>query len=398
MFAIVLVIVNMSCSSENEDITPTDIRKEKYENDAIAQKAISFVKSLKGTTTRAVSNVSVKNIQKMNLEVVSDTRAANTHDFPDFYSVGLDDNMGTVILADKNNTIAPLGYFQGENNIDINEVLEDSLSTLSFIVQMLVEQNLDMEEESPTAKTRAVTNTIVERVEPKCKVWWHQDPPFNAYCFTSDGIQASAGCLAVAGAQALTVLRPNEPIISSWDAVIAEDPEWSTYSSTITPTMKEIATLIHEIGVNINTKYGVDVSGAQKKDLINYFKRKYGIVDYDCKRAIDVLKTPHGVIVIGGAAGKKKTGILFWRKTKYYDGHAFIADGYVKYGNVGTKKNDDPYYLHINYGWGNRYANDAYILSANKHFTDDARNYSGGVLYQYDISYATFTYPSEKNW
>ena len=81
MFAMVLVIVNMSCSSENEDITPTDIRKEKYEDDAIAQKAISFVKSLKGTTTRAVSNVSVKNIQKMNLEVVSDTRAANTHDF-----------------------------------------------------------------------------------------------------------------------------------------------------------------------------------------------------------------------------------------------------------------------------------------------------------------------------
>lgn len=357
------------------------------------------MKSLKGPTTRAASKVAVKGIQKMQLDIPTDTRAANTNDYPDFYSVGLEDSMGTVILADKNNTIAPLAYFQGENNIDINEVLEDSVSTLSFIVQMLVEQNLDMEEESPTAKTRAVTNTIVERVEPKCKVWWHQDPPFNWYCYTDKGEQAAAGCVAIAGAQALTVLRPNEPIISSWDDVIAEDPEWSFYPFYITPTMNEIATLIHEIGVNVNMNYGVWESGALKSDLINYFKKKYGVVDYDCKRAIDVLKTQHGVIIIGGFTEKKKSGILFWRKTKYYGGHAFIADGYVKYGNIGTKRNDDPYYLHINYGWGNRYANEAYVLSGNKNYTEDAGNYTyNGKIYKYNITYATLTYPSERFW
>ena len=377
LIAITLMAVNVSCSSDdNLEETTTEKKLVNYDNDIIAQSAISFVKSLKGTTTKsAASEVSVKGIQKMQLDIPTNTRAANTNDYPDFYSVGLNDSMGTVILADKNNTIAPLAYFQGENNIDINEVLEDSVSTLSFILQTLVEQNLDMEEESPTATTRAVTNTIVERLEPKCKVWWGQGYPFNYYCPMKGGKRTVAGCVAIAGAQALTVLRPNEPIISSWDAVITEKPEWSNIS--LTPTMKEIATLIHEIGIDVNMNYGTAEeggSGAYKSDLIKYFKKKYGVEDYDCKRAIDVLKTQHGVIIIGGYAEKKTSGAFFWKKTQYSGGHAFIADGYVKYGNVGTKQNSDPYYLHINYGWGKSYANDAYILSGNKNYTDDAGN------------------------
>ena len=64
----------------------------------------------------------------------------------------------------------------------------------------------------------------------------------------------------------------------------------------------------------------------------------------------------------------------------------------------GTKKNDDPYYLHINYGWGKNYANEAYILSGNKNYTDDAGNYSKGKLWKYNITYATLTYPSERFW
>ena len=399
--AIALMAVNVSCSSDDDlEVTTTEKKLENYDNDLIAQSAISFVKSLKGPTTRAASKVAVKGIQKMQLDIPTDTRAANTNDYPDFYSVGLEDSMGTVILADKNNTIAPLAYFQGENNIDINEVLEDSVSTLSFILQTLVEQNLDMEEESPTAKTRAVTNTIVERLEPKCKVWWHQEYPFNLYCPMKGDKRTLAGCTAIAAAQALTVLRPNEPIISSWDDVIAEDPFWATFY--ITSTMSEIATLIHEIGVNINMDYRTKEeggSGAKESDLINYLKRKYGVVDYDCKRAIEVLKTPHGVIIVGGFAEKKKSGILFWRKTKYYSGHEFIADGYVKYGNIGTRKNDDPYYLHINYGGGENCSKEAYILSANKNYTNDAENYTyNGKIYRYNITYSTLTYPSERFW
>ena len=42
--------------------------------------------------------------------------------------------------------------------------------------------------------------------------------------------------------------------------------------------------------------------------------------------------------------------------------HAFIADGYIKYN-----EGEDPYYLHLNYGWGDgNFHRDAYVLSAKK--------------------------------
>lgn len=396
--------INLSCSRDNYDIdtASTDIIKEKQSNDEIAEAAISFVSTLKDEKiTRSISNLSVKNIQKLKFDSENLTRAVSTIDMPDYYSVGMDNNMGTVLLANKDNIIAPLAYFEEENDVNINDALNDTVSTFSFIVQMLVEQNIDMEVNTNTnyPTTRAVTNTIVERLEPKCRVWWYQDFPFNYYCPIKDGNRTQAGCVAIAGAQALTVLRPNEPIISSWDAVINEDPFWAMFG--MSSTMSEIAMLIHEIGVNVDMKYGTleeNGSSASKSNLIKYFKKKYGVEDYDCKRAIDVLKTEHGVIIIGGFSKKKKSGILFWEKNKYYDGHTFIADGYVKYGNNGTKQNDDPYYLHINYG-GKNTSHNAYILSVNKKYTEDAKDYTyNGLIYQYNISYATLTYPSEKNW
>lgn len=384
-----------SCSSDEEESLKVLNNSEEQFDDAISQEAISFVSSLNGNDTRSASCVTVSKIQQMNLDFEDLTRSAA--DIPSFYSVSMDDHNGTVIIAAKNNTIKPLAYFQGENDVDINKVLDDTVSAFAFIVQMLVEQNLEMEDDS-SATTRSVTNTIVERLEPKCKVWWGQKDPYNKYCFTTDGRSAYTGCVATAGAQALTVLRPNEPLISSWDAVIAEIPEYNP-NSTVTD---EIAKLIHEIGVNVHMKYGAveekKGSSASKSELIEYFHNKYGVEDYDYKRAIDVLKTEHGVIIVGGYATKKTSGWWLWEKNHYDNGHAYIADGYVKYGNEGTTQNSDPYYLHLNYGWGSSFANNAYVLSGNKKFIDNAGDYFNGKLYKYKISYATLTYPSEKNW
>ena len=388
--ALLAMFAFSSCGEENDYLTTTSFENDSEVlpiDDAVVQEAIMFVSSLDDGATRSASAYSVKTIQKMNLSTEGDTRVDNPLVVPDFYSIGLNDEMGTVLLAEKGNTIKPLAYFQGENNLDINEVLEDTTSTLSFIVKVLVEQNLDMEESDVESDTRAVTNTIVERLEPKCKVYWHQGAPFNKYCFTDNGAQAVAGCVAIAGVQALTVLQPSEPLISSWDAVIAE----KYYSYSNTEVTKEVARLIAEIGAKIHMDYGETASGAQKSDLIKHFKNKYGVVDYDCERAIDVLKTEHGVIIIGGYATKTTKKKFFKKTTTYSDGHAFIADGYVKYGDEG-KKNDDPYYLHINYGWGNNSYN-GYILSAKKKYTEDA-----AMKFSYEITYATLTYPSEKNW
>lgn len=387
-YGLVLGAISLFASCGDEDVLSNSSESNHdglLNNEAIVQEAISFASSLDENTTRSSSAISAKGVQKVNLDFVGDTRADNATDIPDFYSVGLNDGKGTVILVEKDNAIRPIAYFQNENDVNINDALVDSTSTFSFIVKALLGENIDFKASDVAPTTRAVTNTIVERLEPKCKVYWDQEAPYNKYCFTKDGKQALAGCVAIAGAQALTVLRPYEPLISSWDAVTAR----STLNSG-TREAEEVAKLIANIGANIGMNYGVEESGAKKSNLISYFKKKYGVEDYDCERAIEVLKTKHGVIVIRGSASTYTHGWWFWEKTHYEDGHAFIADGYVKYGNNG-KVNDDPYYLHINYGWG---GSNGYILSAQKNYREDTYY----KKYPYKLTYATLTYPYEKNW
>jgi nitroimidazol reductase NimA-like FMN-containing flavoprotein (pyridoxamine 5'-phosphate oxidase superfamily) len=77
--------------------------------------------------------------------------------------------------------------------------------------------------------------------------------------------------------------------------------------------------------------------------------------------------------------------------------HAFIADGYIKYN-----EGEDPYYLHLNYGWGDgNFHRDAYVLSAKKSWKiEEARKEykRQNIIYHYDTKYFTYAYTNEVNW
>ena len=305
------------------------------------------------------------------------TRSNN--EIRNLYSVVFNQNFGSVIVLNINNKYIPLAYFQDETDLNIDVCLADSLSDMGIILNYIVDMALYNDFNTQITRSTSDENVIVERLEPKCKVSWHQNYPYNKYCFTKNGEQAVAGCVAIAGAQALTVLRPKMEQITSWDEVVKTYP---SYQAT-----DEIAKLIHFIGEKVNMDYGTESSGANRTDLIKLIK-KYGIVDYDAGRAIDVLKTEHGVIVIGGYRA-----IHGWGPWEHYvDGHAFIADGYIKYAS-----GSDPYYLHINYGWGAAYNKNVYLLSAKKKWKEEAKE-TYGIIFPHDLKYATLTYPSEKNW
>lgn len=77
----------------------------------------------------------------------------------------------------------------------------------------------------------------------------------------------------------------------------------------------------------------------------------------------------------------------------YVDGHAFIADGYVKYENM-----KDPYYLHLNMGWGPEYNFNIYVLTSKKHWDKEQGEKYYGKIFPHKLRYGSFTYPNEKNW
>ena len=338
------------------------------------------------------------------------TRAAGGECQDTAITVSFSNAKGTALLLKNEDNILPLAFFLNEKGIDLDKELNDSESDLSFLIQQTIAENSG--KVSSVNSFKAETDlSIVEKLSPKCRVAWNQESPYNKYCpmvpyidynesvyghgISPDSIVwkkkiAPAGCVAVAGAQALTVLQPNMNPPScmngvSWERIINAS-EWDGEEMDI------IARLIKEVGDAVGMEYGADGSGAKTNRLSRLFAQ-YGIKDYDCERAIDVLKTKHGVIVISGFRS-----IHGWGPWKHYAcGHAFIADGYIKYN-----EGEDPYYLHLNYGWGDGNSHrDAYVLSAKKSWKiEEARKEykRQNIIYHYDTKYFTYAYTNEVNW
>ncbi|MCR4773314.1 MAG: C10 family peptidase [Prevotella sp.] len=383
-FAALLSVFVCFFSCNNEDIS-TQSPSVDNSNNRIAKMALAFAKSINGESTRAINKeMSVKGVYELPTSKYPNTRAISQE--TSFYTVPMNDNMGTVLVATDGKAICPLAYFMKENSLDVNTILEDTLSDAAFIVQSLIakmdDKNHDMshmidkEDESAGPEIK-----IVERLQPKCKVSWHQYSPYNNDCPIINGKHALAGCVAIAGAQALTVLRPNIDYITSWDEIVKDD-FYRSYAAT-----KEISNLVHQLGVDVNMSYGPNGSGAETASLSNVFA-KYGIKDYNAEHAVDVLKTKHGVIVVSGRRSKHG-----WGPTKHYvDGHSFLADGYVKYNTV-----RNTYYFHLNYGWGESYK-DVYVLSNEKNWNVEEASKAYGAVYEHKVLYFAYTYETEKNW
>ncbi|WP_311442426.1 C10 family peptidase [Hoylesella enoeca] len=248
------------------------------------------------TRTAFSKPLSAKTVQELSFSKLREAEDTRTSvEKPKFYTVSMNDNKGTVLLAARNRKAFPLAYFMDENNIDSQVLINDPSSDVTFLVNLAMSQSgsippeFDFFEFYQDPEYEEAFKRVF--VRPKCKVWWHQEAPYNKYCFTSKGEQALAGCVAIAGAQALTVLRPELPMITSWDEVIKENP-----SAT---AQDEIAKLIKYIGDETGMNYGVDASGTRTENLVPLFER-YGIKDYDSEHAQDVLMTRHGVVVVSG--------------------------------------------------------------------------------------------------
>jgi hypothetical protein len=373
-----------SCGNEEE---ATDSFATSSNEERIAQVALAFAKSINDDpSTRGVSGkeMSVKGVYKLAIRNNA-TRSASIGDGNFFFTVPMNANLGTVVVATNGNAVCPVAYFKDENAIDPNTVMEDTVSDAAYIVQTVVNMDdsfQDMSQMPDKEEPSTPSIRIVERMQPKCKVFWDQDDPYNEYCPMIDTVHAAAGCVAVAGAEALTVLRPKMDLATSWDELVKE-PYYRSAEAT-----DEMKQLIYKISVAVHTSYGIKKSGANVAYLSELFS-KYGIVDYGIKHMIDVLKTEHGIVVVSGFRAKHG-----WGPTKHYvDGHVFLADGYVKYN---TERN--PYYFHLNYGWGIGYAKDVYVLSNEMIWDEAEARKAYGTIYPHKMNAYSYTYESEKNW
>lgn len=391
------VVAFMASCSENEMQFPNGSKpkpSEKTERN-VEKTAVAFASSLSESeiATKAGKKVSLSavSVNSYNLPRGKETRSVSQGDPTKVYSVSLSDNKGSVILvSDNDSNVMPVAYFGGVANINVQEALEDTVSTLGFLVQQAVNESFG----EVSVQASEEPYKVADRVKPKCKVAWRRF--VSPYCKTKDGKNADVGRVAVAGAQALTVLRPYiddgnfspQPWGDLYEDLYYNQNDTRLPEREAQKVLRE--KIISYVANKVKTDFKETESKAKKENLISFFKEKFGIIDYDAKRVLEVLNTKHGIIVVSGYRAKHGWGP--WES--YVDWHIFIADGYVKY-----EDKDDKYYMHVNFCEGPRSAFDVYILSYKKHWDKDlAKKVGYKALYEHKLKYASFTYPSEKYW
>lgn len=224
---------------------------------------------------------------------------------------------------------------------------------------------------------------LVYNVPPLLSTRWHQYAPYNKDCFTSNGEQAKAGCVAIAVGQ--TVACHRQPTSYgghsyNWDAILQND----TVSVTDTIASNSVAELIHDIGILVNMRYGVNGSGARFDSIAYCFDTfNYHYLQDFTNAVFDSLKADisNGLPVI-------LCGVRYFTNN---DGqpdstaHAWVSDGVAIKGFIQAvfdyPRPDYMTYqnlIHCNWGWGGEW-NGYFIIGAfeNMYNLDDL-NYVGG--------------------
>ncbi len=186
---------------------------------------------------------------------------------------------------------------------------------------------------------------------------WNQSSPYNNNCFTDNAEQAVAGCVPIAVAQIMGYHKKPTSFNKhpyKWDEILRY-----SYVPNYTPSAQSVAFLVNDIGINANTKYGIEKSSNKAKDVLLVLKN-FGyqtssqLNNYSDKLAINDLNKSLPIYISG--------------VDKSNNGHAWVLDGYysqqqkISYYSLDTKKiyisiYQDRTYLHCNWGWssGNGY-------------------------------------------
>lgn len=287
----------------------------------------------------------------------------------DYFVFNVPGNKGFVIVSGDDRAYPVLGQ-SDEGNFDPNNLPDNLRAMLAFYQSQItyaerkdLEASVNIQSEWGrylAGNLRAASTEVLLTTAR-----WDQGDPYNRQTPIIDGYHAVTGCVATALAIVMRYHEyPVETVTSSnrvneywsglpvsygpyeWDKMplIYKDGEFTEEEANT------VASLMWQIGANVDMGYSVDVSGANTKNAIERLNSVYGYSDglryvnksdyrwTEWKKLVrDELESNRPVIY----SGNNSEG-----------GHAFICDGY---------KEDEAF--HINWGWGG-ISNGYFLLSA----------------------------------
>lgn len=398
-------IAALSCS--NVDLTTS------VEPMPIAQKSVSLNRSVQdaleiaiksredflGTSTRSRDGKDIVDPGNVFVKTKLSTRSDNAIDSL-YYVVNFPENSGfAVIAANKNEealiAITIKGSFYGEPTgvYGFDLYMEETEKRLAESSKIAPQQGPD-EMVTIICDTVSVVN---EDMPPMINIAWHQREPFNLFCSKPFDMDITAGCPAIAVAQAmayyqypkeLTLTYPGhdvDKVSLLWENMIGHsDP---VYDDCEYCHMN--GHLVREVGERLGTKYGND---SYIPDPV-VIKNRIGSLGFTCDNyvlfesssVVNSLKDGHPVILSGLSKHVNSDGSR--------DGHIWNVFGYRRfyqrlqyYTRVEGKRPvemdagysiTEQHYLYMNYGHGG--FDDGYILSYHKQVDSGFKVYDGGT-------------------
>ena len=274
-----------------------------------------------------------------------------------FYVFNAEDNGGFVIVSGDDRTKEILGY--GESgNLDMANLPENLKTWLDYYSRAITAIS---KSNKSAARQQTIPRASRNEIKPLIKTQWHQQSPFNDWCFIY-GQQCATGCVATAMAQIMNYWQWPQSVgaidgyTDSYGRYI-DGLEATTFNWT-NMTNEDYAKLCRYCGQSVKMNYGKDSSAPDTRApgaLVNIFGYDQGThiifrEGYSYNEWEDMIynELAHNRPVMYGG-----------RSTSNF-GHEFIVDGY---------KNG---YFHVNWGWGGSRDN-YFVLSVmnSKNTVDD---------------------------
>ena len=329
------------------------------------------------TQSRTLSQTrTIKEIQKIKNGPQGRTISDSQYDNGTLYLINYDDNRGFALMG--GDTRLPSIYaISNEGQLNLADTLYNE--GLAIVMQLIRNDiSIKINGEKSRADVTDTNNTVIV-TDSKVTPWltsseikgWHQNTPYNKYCFTSNGSQALVGCVAVACTQIMAYHK--------WPTKV--DGETFYWRSMIKGSDNDgVAKFMAKLGepAYLNMNYGISASGAYDTDAAKTFTimgyEHSGLINYNEDMILESLSDkayPFGPIYIRGSR-TNNTGTI--------SGHAWIIDGFIKQAIYIDKTpsngvdNADifigyaPTLMHCIWGWGGTCNGYYYVEAQNPEF------------------------------
>ena len=317
------------------------------------EKARKFLRSDRlGKRMAPGAAVQLKQVSQQ--QILPDTRGSQLY----IFNVGNDG--GFVIVSGDERTPEILGYTD-KGNLNAHDMPEN----MRFWLQGYADEILALQEGAGGAEVSGVSKvsevsgvSTRSAVSPFLGCEWGQDAPYNLKCPVIGNVNAPTGCTALALAQVLYYLRPeNVASIPSYvtsshgiemPTLPATSFNWDimrpSYSALDTDaSAQEAARLMLYCGQHLGMDYREESSGASVGRFIaRGANDHFGICNTASQLHRDYFSSEEWDAIIYKEVSSHRPVIV--SGTKYNGAHAFVCDGYDGNG-----------LYHINWGWDGIY-------------------------------------------